>query len=163
MGDCGEDLPTIVVTGFGLFRNYKSNPSWDCVQRLRLKGVNLRVEEIPVAYDEVDKRVALIWSRYKPFLVIHCGVSCLAKCITLETRALRHHTLYDKPDIYGRLPDGTQTAATNQLNCYQSLEPNDLSDCIESGINLKEVCHRVNQHFHNGFIPMPAVLSSNAG
>ncbi|XP_054160653.1 pyroglutamyl-peptidase 1-like [Oppia nitens] len=175
--DCGggsgggghQQLPTVVVTGFGVFRNYKLNPSWECVQRLRLKGCHLIVEEIPVVYDEVDKRVANIWTKHKPFLVIHCGVSSIAKCITLETKAVRQQRLYDKPDIYGRLPDdggGRQPmmcADGNSCRQIGSTVEDECYDCIECGIDLQKVCNEVNQHFEKGLVRLGADLSSNAG
>ena len=95
--------------------------------------------------------------------MIHCGVSSLAECITLETRAVCHKNLYTKPDIYGQLPNGVDI---NHIICdktkSQEFEANECQ-CIESGINLEKVCDRVNQHFQSGAIKMPAVLSSNAG
>lgn len=56
------------MTGFGLFRNYKVNSSWESVKRLKLKGVNLIIKEIPVAYEDVDRYVSQIWSNYKPLV-----------------------------------------------------------------------------------------------
>ncbi len=98
--------------------------------------------------------------------MVHCGVSCMAQCITLETRALNDRSLYQKPDVYGRVPEGNDKIITSnepkEHKCEKPLD-NESHECIASQINLSNVCHKVNQQFQNGLIKMPAVMSSNAG
>jgi citrate lyase alpha subunit len=87
----------------------------------------------------------------------------MAQCITLETRAINDRSLYQKPDVYGRVPEGNKMIASNDSNKCEKPLDNESHECIGSEINLSNVCHKVNQHFQNGLIKMPAVMSSNAG
>lgn len=63
---------TVVVTGFGLFRDYSVNASWEVAQLLPKTGIidelniNLVTLNIPVSYRDVDQIVPKIWDEYKP-------------------------------------------------------------------------------------------------
>jgi len=63
---------TVVVTGFGLFRDYKVNASWEVARHLPETGIakefdiNLVTIEIPVSYKDVDQIVPTLWAQYKP-------------------------------------------------------------------------------------------------
>ena len=97
-------------------------------------------------------------------LVVHCGVSSLANCITLETRAVCHKNLYLKRDISGQIPNVSTSDDFISNNLVEDKsEQNHCFQCYESQINLQKVCHQVNQEFQSGSIKMPAVISSNAG
>lgn len=67
---------TIVVTGFGTFRDYKVNPSWEVARVLHTTGIieeldiNLITINIPVCYEDVDQIVPTLWSQHKP--VVSC-------------------------------------------------------------------------------------------
>ncbi|XP_065200935.1 pyroglutamyl-peptidase 1 isoform X2 [Planococcus citri] len=50
-------------------------------------NVRLITEEIPVTYDDVDTIVPQLWNKYQPLLMVHAGVSHIAKCLTLESCA----------------------------------------------------------------------------
>ena len=80
----------IVVTGFGPFRGYEVNPSWEVVRALAaawdVEEHHVVVEEIPVEYDFVLKEVPHRWSDQKPDFIIHVGVSHLAERLTLESQ-----------------------------------------------------------------------------
>ena len=77
----------IVVTGFGVFRGYDVNPSWEAVKALPAawddEQHEVVVEEIPVQYDFVLKEVPERWSSRQPDFIIHVGVSHLAEKLTL--------------------------------------------------------------------------------
>lgn len=63
---------TVVVTGFGLFRDYCVNASWEVAKLLPKTGIadelniNLVTLNIPVSYRDVDQIVPNIWDEYKP-------------------------------------------------------------------------------------------------
>lgn len=66
------DPKTVVVTGFGLFRDYEVNASWEVAQALHKTGIdknlniNLVTINIPVSYKDVDQIVPELWSQHKP-------------------------------------------------------------------------------------------------
>ena len=73
----------IVVTGFGPFRSYRVNPSWEAVAGLpacwageQCDAASLTVEQIPVEYSWVEREVPGRWG--SPDFVVHVGVSHLA-------------------------------------------------------------------------------------
>lgn len=63
---------TVIVTGFGLFRDYKVNASWEVARVLPETGIaeelniNLVLINIPVSYKEVDEIVPTLWAQHKP-------------------------------------------------------------------------------------------------
>lgn len=63
---------TVVVTGFGPFRDYKVNASWEIAQVLpktdiaKELNINLITVKIPVSYNVVDQIVPTLWSEHKP-------------------------------------------------------------------------------------------------
>lgn len=74
-----EIQPTILVTGFGPFKEHKVNASWEAVKLLeklfdsweKSSSVNLIIDEIPVAYNDVAARVKESWEKYKPSVSIN--------------------------------------------------------------------------------------------
>jgi len=65
-------LKTVVVTGFGLFRSYDVNASWEVARMLPETGIaeelniNLVTFNVPVSYKDVDKIVPTLWTEHKP-------------------------------------------------------------------------------------------------
>lgn len=65
-------LKTVVVTGFGPFRDYCVNASWEVAKLLPKTGIadelniNLVTLNIPVSYSDVDQIVPKLWDEYKP-------------------------------------------------------------------------------------------------
>jgi len=63
---------TVVVTGFGLFRDYTVNASWEVAQVLPETGIaeelniNLVTINIPVSYKDVDQIVPKLWVQHEP-------------------------------------------------------------------------------------------------
>lgn len=63
---------TVVVTGFGPFRDYQLNASWEIAQELpktdiaKELNINLVTVHIPVSYKDVDHIVPTLWSQHKP-------------------------------------------------------------------------------------------------
>lgn len=63
---------TVVVTGFGLFRDYEVNASWEVARALPGTGiaeqlnVNLVTTLVPVSYTDVDRIVPKLWDQHRP-------------------------------------------------------------------------------------------------
>jgi len=95
---------SILVTGYGIFRDYARNPSCEAVKLLRKSYENsgefkqlVEIDffpEIPVTYEAVD---SFCYSK-KYDAIIHCGVSHLARTkLTLEMTARGNG--YEKLDV----------------------------------------------------------------
>jgi len=135
MGDnSSPSKTTVLVTGFGPFATHTVNASWESVKELSKIGlsddVNLITMEIPVEYQTVNKRIPMLWKQYSPNLVVHVGVSGVAKELTLEQSA--HNDGYDKLDVQGLIPDS---------KCCVDGAP----QCLVSQIKMNRVCDAVNK------------------
>ena len=71
-----ETRSTIVVTGFGPFGIHLKNASWEAVKLLpdmyveQECDVQLVIEEIPVAYEDVNTIVPELWNTYQPLVIL---------------------------------------------------------------------------------------------
>ncbi|KAJ7402560.1 hypothetical protein BTVI_85260 [Pitangus sulphuratus] len=63
---------TVVVTGFGPFRQYLVNSSWEAVKELSKRGlgenINLQVMQLPVVYQKAKEQVIKIWTTLQPLV-----------------------------------------------------------------------------------------------
>ncbi|XP_015908275.1 pyroglutamyl-peptidase 1 [Parasteatoda tepidariorum] len=128
------DLPTVLVTGFGLFRDHSENSSWITAKQLLNidhKNYNLVIRELPVIYDVVLDSVPKLWEELKPKLVVHCGMSELATCIAIEKQAC--NTDYFGCDVKGQLPPN---------NCCCSVGQN----VLHTAIDVDKVLEDLKQH-----------------
>lgn len=85
-----ESEPTVVLTGFGLFREYGYNSSSEVVKALAktgIPGIRLVTREVPVEYDAVMTVVPQLWQEFKPDLVVHCGMNATARSLVVEKQA----------------------------------------------------------------------------
>lgn len=137
MGDNSVmEKQTVLVTGFGPFAMHQVNASWVAVQELEKMGlgedldVSLVTREIPVEYSTVKEKIPKLWQDISPQLVVHVGVSGIAKELTLEQAA--HNNGYDKPDVRGLLP-------SNQC-CIDGALP-----CLCSDIDMNQICEIINK------------------
>ncbi|XP_046917257.2 pyroglutamyl-peptidase 1 [Dermatophagoides farinae] len=151
----------VVLTGFGLFRTYTMNPSWEAVRliderKFDCSNIELVKIQIPVAYDEVEKCVKEIWKKYQPKLVIHCGVSSMARnCLHLEKRAVINKERYCQPDIMSCLPKCCP-------NDHVDPSPKPL-DYVCTEMHLESIRDEINKHYYDGHIMIPAKISDFAG
>jgi len=94
----------IVITGFGPFRDHKTNASWEAVRLIPGLWEDtqhpLTVEEIPVEYGWVQGQESARWE--EAFFTVHVGVSSRDKVVTLECEA--HNAGYCQPDTQGCVP-----------------------------------------------------------
>ncbi|KAI1301506.1 Pyroglutamyl-peptidase 1 [Halotydeus destructor] len=139
--------PTVIVTGFGPFRSYVTNASWESVKLVEIDDVNLIKQEIEVAYEAVDKCLDHLWTKYEPVLVIHCGVSYAARGLVLESVA--YSSEYRNADVRGRLPGAECQDGHCQQLCTQ--------------LNLEHVISVINGTHDDGHIKLRAQCSTDAG
>ena len=97
------------LLGFGPFRNYTENPSWELVQLFQQSSsANFSspfiVEQLKVAYSEIDSNLKPLIDKHQPLVAVHCGVSHLAQSLTVECIARRHG--YAKCDVDSNVPSG---------------------------------------------------------
>ncbi|KAM8972314.1 pyroglutamyl-peptidase 1-like protein [Pelodytes ibericus] len=121
----------VVVTGFGPFRNYMFNSSWEAVKelsKLGIENVDLQIMEFPVKYSEVMKRVRQIWTDMQPQLSVHVGMVSSSKAIALEQCG--RNKGYTEKDHSGDHPQG---------GCCLLEGP----ERIESVVNMKSICKNI--------------------
>lgn len=143
-----QEKENIVLTGFGLFSGHKVNSSWEAVKELQREGVgdeyNVIAEKLEVEYRCIDERVPELWKTHKPKLMVHCGLSAIAKELTLEQ--LAHRDGYDTKDVTGNHAD-------NQSCCPCG------DDVVKTSLCLGRVCNAVNES-ESG---IATVISSDPG
>lgn len=147
MNGTGE-RDVVLVTGFGAFGIHDVNASWEAVCALpdicRNDKFQLVTEQLPVVYAKVDQRVPALWRRHAPKLVVHCGVSGIAKEVTMEQAA--HRTGYLTRDNDKCCPAKHACAASGP-------------DVIESKLSMSRVTETVNKQQ----LRLTAVKSQDAG
>lgn len=144
-----EDEPTVLLTGFGLFRDYSHNSSSEVVKALAstgIPGTRLITQEVPVEYGHVSTVVPELWQKYKPDLVVHCGMHALARNLIVENQA--RNGGYCAADNRGTLPE-------QGLCCGCSPEDERLSTCFDLAALTKQL--------KEAGCPVPVETSSDAG
>jgi len=143
----------IVVTGFGVFRNYDVNPSWEAVSGLpevwNDPKHEIRCEQIPVEYDFVLNQVPDKWKEMDPDFILHVGVSHLAEKLTLEKQA--NNSGYMKPDVKDSYPPGNC--------CVASCQDVKKSSCLDVEVLMADV----NQDCARENLKVEACVSEDAG
>uniref|UniRef100_A0A8D9A1W3 Pyroglutamyl-peptidase 1 n=1 Tax=Cacopsylla melanoneura TaxID=428564 RepID=A0A8D9A1W3_9HEMI len=128
----------VLVTGFGPFRNFPVNASWEAVSLLpdRVDANNIEIvkEQVEVSYDYVDNTVPALWKKYNPDLVIHVGVSGVAEKITIESCGNRDQ--YEKPDVNDAMPCDFSCKAANTCDATDS------SYEIQTGLDLNDLVNQ---------------------
>jgi len=143
-----NEAVTVVVTGFGPFGVHRVNASWAVVQELKkvgIENVNLVTCEIPVEYRASHQEVPKLWRLHNPKLMVHCGVSGLAREITLETVAHNHG--YQSKDVSDKLP------------CEGCCMDTDSPKQLTSAIDMEDVRQTVSTRGSD----VPLVVSCDAG
>jgi len=100
----------MLVTGFGPFPGVPENPTEALVGALACEPgfagrAVFRFEVLPVEYEAVRPRLAMLGREFSPDIVVHFGVSARAVGFTLE-RIARNEIAAAKPDNRGALPVG---------------------------------------------------------
>ncbi|OXB72547.1 UNVERIFIED_CONTAM: hypothetical protein H355_006535 [Colinus virginianus] len=119
----------VVVTGFGPFRQYLVNSSWEAVKELSKRGlgknIDLRIMQLPVAYQKAKEQIFRIWTTLRPILSVHVGLASSAKAIIILEQCGKNKG-YEEMDACGFHPEG---------GCCMLDGP----EKIESTINMKTI------------------------
>ncbi|XP_066492073.1 pyroglutamyl-peptidase 1-like protein [Tiliqua scincoides] len=99
---------TVVVTGFGPFRQYLVNSSWEAVKELSKLGlgddVALHIMELPVAYQKAKELVCKTWATLRPQLMVHVGLTSTSKAIIILEQCGKNKG-YKDSDVCGFHPE----------------------------------------------------------
>lgn len=163
----------VVVTGFGLFRDHKSNPSWDAIKDGKLKidrpNINVITKQINVCYEEVDRVVEEIWTKYDPLIVVHVGLNASANSIRLEQHARHGPFIHD--DVSENAPhkhlrqygDNNQSVEENVKVHIYSCKSDCNFDSTKTCFDLERVCRQLSGLHTQGNAPIPYESSQDAG
>lgn len=139
---------TILLTGFGPFPGVPENASAILVPKLahlvarRFRGHRVVARILPTEWDAVPERLAAHYSREKPCLGLHFGVSERATGFVIET--LARNVRSDLPDAAGAMP---------RAPCIVEKGP----ESLLTNLPAEEIVARL------GALGLPARLSSDAG
>ncbi|KAM8997841.1 pyroglutamyl-peptidase 1-like protein isoform 3-T4 [Ara ararauna] len=82
----------VVVTGFGPFRQYLVNSSWEAVKELSKRGlgnnIDLRIMQLPVAYQKAKEQVFKIWTTLQP--LVHLRLHLLRFSVLRQWKSSFH-------------------------------------------------------------------------
>lgn len=169
-------MNNVVVTGFGLFRDHKANPSWEAIKDGQLKidkpNINVVTKQVMVCYQEVDEIVGQLWSQYKPILMVHVGLAAHESLIRIEQ--LARHGPYLHKDVAQQAPhDELRQFYEQQMKTNESLvgdlvrtqdEPQPCKfDCSKTCFNIERVCDKLNKLHEQGRAPIGFRSSQDAG
>ena len=99
---------TILLTGFGPFPGGEVNASAELVRRLagamrrRFADCRVATAVLPTEWEKAPARLAELFARHEPDIVLHFGVSDRAEGFEIETRARNACVLL--PDAVGAMP-----------------------------------------------------------
>lgn len=158
------EVKNIVVTGFGLFKDHKANPSWECIRDNKLiidrPQVNLITKQVDVCYDVVDQAVDSLWHEHKPWLMVHVGLAAHETGIRLER--LARAGPYVKDDI--------KCCAPHKQLVQDGDAPDLRADRSSRGfeermtcLNVDKICDTLESLHAQGKIAMPVKVSQDAG
>uniref|UniRef100_A0A6G1SI80 Pyroglutamyl-peptidase 1 n=1 Tax=Aceria tosichella TaxID=561515 RepID=A0A6G1SI80_9ACAR len=171
-------MRNVVVTGFGLFRDHKSNPSWEAIKDGQLKldrpNINVVTKQVKVSYQHVDQLISRLWDEYKPVLMVHVGLAAFEDSIRIEQVA--RHGPYMHKDVDQQAPHedlrlfyekhtatGEDTASGNSSSSASIMEPACKFDCSQSCFNIERVCDKLNKLHKQGKVPIGFKCSQDAG
>ncbi|XP_061451259.1 pyroglutamyl-peptidase 1-like protein [Rhineura floridana] len=120
---------TVVVTGFGPFRQHLVNSSWEAAKELAKLGlghdVDLHIMELPVTYQKAKEIVCEAWATLHPQLMIHIGLVSTSKAIIILEQCGKNKG-YKEIDACGFCPED---------GCCLLAGP----ERIDSTINMKRI------------------------
>lgn len=166
------DKRSIVITGFGVFRDHQLNPSWECIKdeqfKIDIPDLNIIKAQIDVSYEVVDEYVEKLWKEHDPLLMVHIGLAAHESNIRIEQVARHGPFIHD--DIFKYAPH-------KDLRSYQetdqSLEENTIQrsyackpcsfDQSSTCLDIDRVCDKVNKLYGEGKLSLPVKKSTEAG
>ncbi|CAB3410536.1 unnamed protein product [Caenorhabditis bovis] len=135
-------MPTVILTGFGPFRNFTTNPSSEIVKELQkngIPGINLEAKIMRVAYAEVKNDLEVYWNLFQPELVVHLGAHEVANTIKIEKQAFAAG--YEACDVEGCTPDSNSTGCCRpeSVLCTE-LDCDRICETVRQSCSLDESC-----------------------
>ncbi|XP_005729966.1 pyroglutamyl-peptidase 1 isoform X1 [Pundamilia nyererei] len=107
LGSAMNKSETVVVTGFGPFRQFLTNTSWEAAKGLKLIGlgenVDVHVRELPVSYLKTQKVIGELWHTLNPKFAVHLGLARGSSVVILEQTG--KNTGYRDRDVCGYCPE----------------------------------------------------------
>jgi pyroglutamyl-peptidase len=104
----------VLLTGFGPFPGALYNPTGPLVEKLarsrRLLGPRRIAHVFRTSYDDVDRELPLLLTRYKPEVLVMFGLAGRTRHLRIETRA-RNALSWVARDAAGNLPSSPVIAA----------------------------------------------------
>ncbi|CAG5958064.1 unnamed protein product [Menidia menidia] len=98
---------TVLVTGFGPFRQFLVNPSWEATQALKLAGlgekIDIHIREVPVSYVGAQEIITELWQSLKPKFAVHLGIARGSSLVILEQTG--KNSRYTDADVRGFCPE----------------------------------------------------------
>ncbi|OQR67670.1 pyroglutamyl-peptidase 1-like [Tropilaelaps mercedesae] len=147
-GSCAsQSLPVVLITGYGLFRDFSTNSSKEVVEQLGkvgIENIDLRTEILPVEYNQVKRRSQELFEKHQPILTVHCGMHSKAHAVVLEQKA--RNSGYDAADVQGQLPEN---------NCCMSCAS---PEFLTTSLDLEAIAAQIGKG-----ISMPVYISRDAG
>ncbi|ALC44669.1 CG32147 [Drosophila busckii] len=120
----------IVVTGFGPFLGHEEvNASWEAVKILPDEIID---QETKTIFKIQKQMVAVEYAAVDETLVVHVGVSGIAKCVYVEKLAYNHQF---------RRPDNTGQYLSGSTCC---LAVNAKANVLRCGLNVDKIVEAVN-------------------
>ncbi|XP_039347718.1 pyroglutamyl-peptidase 1-like protein [Mauremys reevesii] len=99
---------TVVVTGFGPFRQHLINSSWEAVKEMSKLGlgenIDLHIMQLPVAYQKAKDLICKIWGTLQPLLTVHIGLASSSKAIIILEQCGKNKG-YKEMDVCGFCPE----------------------------------------------------------
>ncbi|XP_011474452.1 pyroglutamyl-peptidase 1-like [Oryzias latipes] len=113
-----NDRDTVVVTGFGPFKEFLVNPSWKAAQALKEAGLGEKFEvhsmEVPVSYVKTQQIITELWQSLKPKFAVHLGIARGSRVLLLEQSG-RNRGFKDR-DVCGFCPQSCMEGGPEKLH-----------------------------------------------
>jgi len=151
-----EKRPVILLTGFGPFAGYETNPAWLALQALEKRcnedlpssKIKFVFRMIPVEYETVMETMPRWWSELQPKVIIHVGTGIPDGSLHVEKRAFNKG--YCCKDVGCQVPCG---------NCYSDDGP----PYLETEFNVEQIVEAINSNLDQLGGLRPAKTSLNPG
>lgn len=152
----------ILVTGFGPYGTFESNPSWEAIRDGRLKvdreGWTIETAKLDFSYDAASKFSETVWQKYDPVLVVHLGFEINNKSF-LQFEQFAREGPYVKEDSDSYAPHANQDSRPEKYVPASTTH----NDRLETCLNIDLICDQLNLLHREGKIALLAKKSTDAG
>lgn len=78
----------VLITGFGPFKDFDSNPSAVLVEKFKMDGLIIRKEIFDVNQEAIEQKYPSVLDEFQPDFILNIGLSAKANGLNLETFAI---------------------------------------------------------------------------